>query len=84
MTLRICTEAEFEAVRSLRGGIYSTCTDIHGQFGTPRIMTCWSAKGTDEPLCKMETVDFPPGGNWTTGRHTYFVNPDYLKTTDSD
>jgi hypothetical protein len=41
-------------------------------------MTCWAAKGTDDPLCKMETRNFPPGGDWTKGNHTYYVNPNYL------
>ncbi len=70
--LTICTEEEFEAVRDRRDGIYATCTDIDGRFGSPEMLTVW-ADAEGNPLCAYRTVGFQPGGDWRDGTHTMYV-----------
>lgn len=72
--LRIGTEEEFEALRPLRKGIYATCTDTDGRFGSPEMRTVW-ADANGEPLCAMVTRGFPVGGDWHEGQHTFYVTP---------
>ena len=70
--LRVATEAEFQAVRSQRRGIYATRTDLDGEFGSPSMQTSWFGED-GEPLCAMVTRGFEPGESWTKGTHTLYV-----------
>ena len=73
-----CTCAEFSAAITAAGGyenltVWSSCTDLAGQYGTPTIFTCWGERDGDpvaadggppenQRPCQMDHVRFVATG----------------------
>lgn len=74
--LRPATAEEYSVVRSLEHGVYSCLTDLHGEFGAPKVMTCWASEH-GVPLCRVERTEIPSGEYLTGGKKMYWINPDY-------
>lgn len=68
-SLAACTCAEYNAAIAAVGGleklhVWSSLTDLDGQYGPPRIFTCWGTEelpiaACDGPPDRRATVDKP-------------------------
>lgn len=76
--LRPATAEEYVSVRDTRYGVFASLTDMDGEFGEPKMMTCWASEH-GAPLCLCETRDFPAGGSYTEGTNHYWINSDYAR-----